>query len=176
MKKNRRSRIIALCMITIFVLSISSVYATDKIDSPMKGPRYDFKTEYGKPFTKTFTGLPGNQPTEGTRILSHDGKPTTAYLYFSDVGGPTVSVSVAIGGEFGSISISTNLGKQANSGAAVPITTGPSFYKVKVKKTVKYQPYITYRKAKGTTKWEVYTKGAIAKDVVDLSYKAYIVK
>ena len=47
MKKNRRSRI-ALCMITIFVLSISSVYATDKIDSPMKGPRYDFKTEYGK--------------------------------------------------------------------------------------------------------------------------------
>ncbi len=85
MKKNRRSRIIALCMITIFVLSISSVYATDKIDSPMKGPRYDFKTEYGKTFTKTFTGLPGNQPTEGTRILSHDGKPThpagTRYIF-----------------------------------------------------------------------------------------------
>jgi len=175
MKKGCRRKIFVLCMILVFVLSGISTYAAEQIDSPMKGPKYDFKTEYGAKFRQTFTGLPGNQPEEGTRVLSDDGKEKTAYLYFSDNGGPTVSISVAVGGKYGNISVSTNLGKKAASGTSVPITTG-YFYKVKLHKTVEFQPYITYRKAKGTTKWEVYTKGAVAQKVVDTTYEPYKVK
>lgn len=156
-------------------LSGISVYAADGTDLPMKGSRYEFKTEYGAKFRQTFTGLPGNQPEEGTRVLSDDGKPKTAYLYFSDDGGPTISISVSVGGKYGKLTVKTNLGKKASSGTSVPITTG-YFYKVKLHKNVEYQPYITYRRPKGSGEWTVYTKGAVARKVVNTTYEPYRVK
>lgn len=170
--KSILKKIIAFTIMTTFVISSCAVvYADDTISPPMKGPKYEYKTEYGAQFSHIFVGEPSGQEEDGVCIAGAD----RGWIYFSKSGGPTVTTSVSVGGKFGNISISTNLGKQSNSGVAVEIKPG-YFWKVRVYKTVIYKPYITYRRVKGSSEWTVYTKGAVNVREQDPIFEAYKVK
>ena len=171
----RKIFLISLCLVFIFTSAVTVYAESDNNSTPQRGPKYEFKTTYGKTFNKQFKGIPGNQPKDGFCFSTSGGS-----VNFSSTGGPTATLTASLGGIFGNISISTDLGSYKGKGSSV---SGYSvnipkngFYRVRVYKTVKFKPYVTYRRTKGTTKWSVYTKGAVAVETVDIHGKAEYVK
>ena len=157
----------------MLILSVVPAFAVSEGDySIRRWPKYEYKTVYGSDFDKTFSGYPSCQPEEGYSFPVDGGS-----AYFADNGGPTVTLTASIGGAYGNVSISTNIGKMATAGFEVNIPKSKNFYKVKVHKKVRFRPYVTYRRAKGSSEdWKVYNKGAVARKTINIIGEAELVK
>lgn len=112
----------------------------------------DWKVEWGSVKKQTFKGYAGNQPTKDTKF------PTGGGFYYSDAGGPTVTLSVAFPSPYGTMKVSATLGNSAKSGRWVEVPTKTAYYKLYVEKVYEVKPYITYQKVNG--KWKKYTSGS----------------
>lgn len=132
---------------------------------PMARPTYE--NVYGTPIRKTFAGYAGNQPSGGNRFATGGG------FYYSDSGGPTVSLSIAFASPYGTMSVGASLGNVSTTGKFVTVPDTVNYYKLYVEKTYDCKPYITYYTnslgetsifAKGTTKI-LYNQNQYAKKV-----------
>lgn len=170
--KRKKCIVLVVCALMVMLSALPAYAANDEDSSIRRGPKYEYKTVYGEDFTRTFTGYPSGQPTKGYSFPQAGGA-----VYFSNSGGPTVTLTASLGGVYGNIAISTNLGKMATTGYLVNIPKSNNFYKVKVSKTLKFRPYITYRRNKGSSDaWEVYVKDAVMREVVTIKGEAVLVK
>lgn len=68
------------------------------------------------------------QPIKGDKL------PTVGGFYYSDNGGPSVSVSVAFPSPYNSIAVSATLGNSAALGKYIEAPTKTKYYKLYVKK------------------------------------------
>lgn len=160
------------------VVPISTEEATEvnRVDDGviLKGPQYQYKTEYLQDQTKVLEGYAGNNNPEGDRFATGGG------FYFSDSGGPTAydSISISISGVARIISIGVSLGKSSSSGKFVTVPRTDAYYKLYVEKTVLVHPYVTYRRPSGAAHaddWTVYTIGA-TQTVIDVNQYAKFYK
>ena len=120
-----------------------------------RGPKYEYKTTYGASKYTTVKGYAGNQPRGGNKFG------TGGAFYHSDSGGPSVSASVSFGSPYGSLGISIPIGNNAKTGYIVNVPDNKYYYKLYIEKKVEVKPYITYRRVKGTSRWNVYVKGTV---------------
>ena len=123
------------------------------LNDPMRGPAYDYKIEYGTPKTSIAGGYAGNQVPGGYQFPSGGG------FYYSESGGPTVSLSFSFSSPYGSMSFGIPLGNKSTVGTWVAAPSTSGYYKLWVDKTIEVKPYVQYRKKKGTSTWEVWTRG-----------------
>lgn len=126
----------------------STANTTSVVNAPHGG--FYWKTEYGEAVTTYASGYAGNQVSNGYSF------PTGGGFYYSDSGGPDVSFSVTVGGQF--VSGSVNIGVKSDTlGLWVSAPTDNNFYKLYVVKTVEVTPYTVYLKENGV--WTVYYRG-----------------
>lgn len=125
-----------------------------------------WKTEYGPKQTKIAKGYAGNQnAANGYRF------PTGGGFYYSEGGGPTVSLSYSFPKPFGNISASINLGSRVSSGYFVNVPDTVNYYKLYVEKELEVQPYITYtRPTYSDGPWQVYYRGQVSSEKSVVSY------
>jgi len=97
------------------------------------------KMVYDNTYTyKTVGGYAGNQPSKGTKF------PTGGGFYWSDKGGPSVSISVGIAGQL--FSVGASLGNSSNgSGKFVTVPSKNYYYKLYVEKKLKIRRYRFYK-------------------------------
>lgn len=117
--------------------------------------RPTYYNEYGEAQRKVFAGYAGNQPSGGNRFSTGGG------FYYSDNGGPSVSIGVGLaglGGLFEYISVSVTLGNSTTSGKFVTVPNTVDYFKLYIEKTYDCKPYITYyTNSSGET--SIYFKG-----------------
>ncbi|MEA5142699.1 MAG: hypothetical protein VB023_03870 [Oscillibacter sp.] len=157
-------------------ISMEEAAEVNRVDDGviLKGPQYQYKTEYLPDQTKVLEGEAGDNNPEGDRFATGGG------FYFSDSGGPTAydSISINISGVIRMISIGISLGKSSSSGKFVTVPRTDAYYKLYVEKTVKVHPYVTYQRPSGAAhadEWTVYTIGA-TQTVIDVNQYAKFYK
>ena len=125
-------------------------HVLDTIESSGNATRMsEWRIEYGTPVSHTFEGFAGNQPAvNGYRF------PTGGGFYYSESGGPNVSVSLSLGGKYGSVSVSTNLGNKSTTGLFITAPDTVNYYKLWVAKTVRYTPYTLYTRETSVSEWQ----------------------
>lgn len=116
-------------------------------------PTSSYDTVYGAEKLVDLNGFAGSQPSGGTQFPSGGG------FYYSDSGGPTVSLSYSWPTPYGSFGISGNLGNKANSGVFVNAPNKTNFFKLYITKTYKCKPYIIYKIDNRTGAKTEYYKG-----------------
>lgn len=115
----------------------------------------NWKTEYGPKKTVTLGGYAGGQVQNGYQF------PTGGGFYFSDSGGPSVSVSVNYDIPYTPVSVSVGLGNSSTSGKFVSVPNKTDYFKLYVSKEVEVQPYITYTRDSRNSPWKVYYRGKV---------------
>lgn len=115
----------------------------------------NWKTVYGTKKTVTLKGYAGNQLPGGRKF------PTGGGFYFSDSGGPTVSVSVSYSSPYVPVSVSVGLGNSSTSGQFVTVPNKTNYFKLYVSKDVQVQPYIVYQRTNSSSPWKVYYRGKV---------------
>ncbi len=109
----------------------------------------EWYVEYEAPVYVKSHGYAGNQPTAGTSF-----GPTGGGFYYSEVGGPTVTATASIGGPWGNVSFSVDLGRcSSNTGYIVNAPAGDGYYKLYVNRTTCIKPYTLFTKHTRTTTW-----------------------
>lgn len=117
----------------------------------------DYKTEFATTKTVIASGYAGNQTT-WFRFNTGGG------FWYSESGGPTVSVSASFPKPFSAVSFSVGLGNKSTTGLFVDIPNDDTegYYKLWVDKYYEISPYITYKRVwdefNGET-WIEYTRG-----------------
>lgn len=102
----------------------------------------DYRTEWGQTKTVCAEGYAGNQP-------AWFNFPTGGGFWFSDSGGPSVSVSASFPKPFKNISFSVNLGNKGTSGqyVSLPEDYDPEgLYKLWVAKYYEVTPFVVYKR------------------------------
>ena len=105
--------------------------------------RFEYYNVYGTVQRKVFKGYAGNQPDGVTKF------PTSGGFYWSDSGGPEISVSVSfvgIGDYLDFMSVSVNIGNSSTSGRFVNVPTTTDYYKLFIEKEFDCKPFVTYYK------------------------------
>lgn len=103
----------------------------------LKG-RPTHKVEHGKSVRRVFSGFAGNQPAEGNRFATGGG------FYFSDNGGPSVTLNISFPSPFNTLSASVNLGNSSSSGKFVLVPDTIHYFKLFVEKTYDCRPFIVW--------------------------------
>lgn len=99
------------------------------------------KVEFGPSVRKKFSGFAGNQPPQGTRLKRPGG------FFYSDNGGPVVSISVSLPFPSlpnSSVGVSVSLGQKSSSGQYISVPNTKNFFKLHVEKTYDCRRYIVW--------------------------------
>lgn len=99
----------------------------------------DYKTVWGTAKTVVGSGYAGNQSTWYSF-------PTGGGFWYSESGGPTVSVSASFPEPFNSVSFSVNLGNKSTTGIYVAAPNKVDYFKLWVDKYYEVTPYVVYKK------------------------------
>lgn len=160
----------------VVTISTEETAKVNRVDDGviLRGPKYQYKTEY-LPYERiVLGGYAGNNKPEGERFATGGG------FYFSDNGGPTASgsISITLSDKLKWLSVSVSLGKASSSGKFVTVPRTDAYYKLYVEKTVELHPYVTYQRPSGAAhadEWTVYAVGT-TRTVVDVNQYAKFYK
>ncbi|MEG0076550.1 hypothetical protein [Anaerorhabdus sp.] len=101
--------------------------------------RPTYETVYGTTQRVDYTGKCGNQNLPGGRQF-----PTGGGFYFSDQGGPTLSVSVGFPAPYNLIGFSVSFGNSSTSGIFVNAPNKVDYFLLYSKMTYDVKPYVVY--------------------------------
>lgn len=107
--------------------------------TPFNDPS-DYNITYGTPVTRTASGYPGNQDSNGYRFNTGGG------FYWSEGGGPTVSLGISFPSPYDFVSISVPLGNYGSSGYFVTVPNTIDRFKLYVEQYFSIQPYNIYKR------------------------------
>ena len=108
-------------------------------DANSKGrARPSYETVYGPTKKVTAAGYAGNQVAGGYRFATGGG------FYYSNAGGPSVTVGVGFGSPYGSFNVSFSLGNKVSSGRFVTVPNRTQYFKLYVSSVYNVRPFIVY--------------------------------